>query len=178
MFGRKHKAAAKDESLATSLIPGLINTSAGCYLNCAIQGLASLKYLRNALPQPGADSGSASHTSPSLQQLLDDQYPPDLPLTSALNNILNKLWSATDTKRPINPAELQRALSVKNEDYDGSSQQDAHEVLLTILDQMRLEEVDVSPSGVRLKTILKIEYCVVANQKAQASKSSFKKGPP
>jgi hypothetical protein len=119
-------------------------------LNSSLQLLASSSVLHATLPLPGADSGTASHSSPSLQSLLSGDSYTDLPLTSALTAILNKLWNGT-SKGPQSAAGLQRLLAAKNGDLDGSSQQDAHEALLNLLDQVRLEEVDVGPIILRLE---------------------------
>jgi ubiquitin carboxyl-terminal hydrolase 16/45 len=123
--------------------PQILKLQDSCYLNSSLQLLASSSYLQSTLPVPGADDGHAPATSPSLTELLSSGYSPSLPITSALNAILNRLWSA-NTKQAVTASALQKQLAAKNEDYDGNTQQDAHEALLHLLDQVRLEEVDVS----------------------------------
>jgi ubiquitin C-terminal hydrolase len=135
-------------SVDLSLENFCMNFSRSCYLNSSLQLLASSSVLHATLPLPGADSGTASPSSPSLQSLLSGDSYTDLPLTSALTAILNKLWNGT-SKGPQSAAGLQRLLAAKNGDLDGSSQQDAHEALLNLLDQIRLEEVDVGSMVLR-----------------------------
>lgn len=105
-------------------------------------------------PRASRGDTTALDTSPSLAQLRESSVPEGLPLTVALNSVLQKLWQVPGAEgggrrrlsNPINPQNLLNALARKNEDYDGTSQQDAHEVLLCLLDSMRLEEVDASCS--------------------------------
>ena len=111
-----------------------------------MQILAASESIRSALPDPNADNGTAPPTSPSLQHLLSHptSHGSDIPLTRTVASLLAKLWSPTsDPKKPVNAAVLHRLLGKKRDEYDGSTQQDAHELLLCLLDEIRLEEVDL-----------------------------------
>lgn len=156
MFSRKktQHSDGSSGSLARQN-PGLVNNSASCYLNSTIQALAASDFLHSALPHDELLASGTAHTpttaqpSLSLQRLSESHYPPDVPIAANFATVLRKIWSVTDSTtaskrlRPVNPSNLHRTLASKNSEYDGDSQQDAHEFLLYLLEEMRLEELDV-----------------------------------
>lgn len=97
------------------------------------------------LPDPTASSASAPFSSPSLQALLDNSYPPELPVTAALASVLRRLWQQRGGT--INPKELTRALGKKSEVYaDIHEQQDVQEAFSFLTGAICMEEVDVRRS--------------------------------
>lgn len=147
---------------------GLENRAASCYFNSIVQSLAASSLLEETLRIPPPHSAPASDPASDLQytplnldvnasaalkrlaELNSDKdsgaahvHDEDLPLITTAVSLIRKLQNSKSSDRTISTADLHKVLSRKNPDYDGISQQDAHEALLALVDQLHLEELDV-----------------------------------
>lgn len=148
---------------------GLTNYASSCYMNSTLQAMAACQPLQDLLAPTDT---VILESSPSLRTIAGEedlaQHLEALPISSAWISLLRQLYKSQANQKTISTSKLHKVLSRKNPDYDGISQQDAHEALLAMLDQVRLEEVDVSApsspgdafSPVRSQGPTNMVYCV------------------
>jgi ubiquitin C-terminal hydrolase len=162
----KGKHASSSSSSRTPIDrPGLVNLGSTCCgsrpsltpngirelrtaradLNSTLQCLATLEGLQTMLPDADAPSASAPFSSPSLQALLENPYPGDLPITAALASVLRKLWHQRGGT--VNPREMTKSFARKSDVYaDVHEQQDVQEAFSFLTSCICMEEVDVRPA--------------------------------
>lgn len=125
---------------------GLTNYASSCYMNSTLQAMAACQPLQDLLVTSVPDAQVLA-SSPSLRTIAGEesmaQHLAELPISAAWINLLRQLYKSKASHKTISTSKLHKVISRKNPDYDGISQQDAHEALLAVLDQVRLEEVDV-----------------------------------
>lgn len=146
IFARKQRPQVQPSN-GTESRAGLVNSASSCYMNSTLQAMAACEPLQNLITY--ARPEVAHETSVGLRALSSEasdeeaQHLGELPIMSAWVALLQELYSSSSSQKAIPTEALHKILSRKNPDYDGISQQDAHEALLAVLDQVRLEEVDV-----------------------------------
>lgn len=107
-----------------------------------IQCLSAAVALETTIESPPLSSPALSALSPPTDQEPPTEILSPLPITAAFVNLLSIL-KQSKSKKSINPKSLLRQLARKHEEYSDSTQQDAHELLMHVLDAMLLEEIDL-----------------------------------
>jgi len=95
---------------------GLANLGNSCYLNAALQCL--------------------SHTFPLVKYLITYNYEKDMMFVTQVSLLLKKMWLNPYPSSALRPTSLRKLIRTNNADYSTSQQQDAHDVLVYLLDQL------------------------------------------
>lgn len=154
MSTKKEKKPKEIEYPITPVEPkgicGLINLGNTCYLNSILQCLLHIQELKDYLTSPQLDEDLTINKSKNQPFLQDDKIMQELyyKLLDEFKSLLIQIWSGyaedSNPKCIINPKNLLEPIEFKNilskifKQFEGNLQQDAHEVLISILDTLHL----------------------------------------
>ncbi|XWS10792.1 hypothetical protein CRYUN_Cryun38cG0028000 [Craigia yunnanensis] len=134
---RDGKSEVKSKLEKLCFVPGLQNLGNNCFLNVILQALASCSYFQSF-----------------LQKILEkcelspvDGEGESLPLTITLSGLLEELGTVGERKVALSPHKVMRALTLYNQNFDLTSQQDAAEAFLHLLSSLREEFSDIYLPG-------------------------------
>ena len=115
------------------VVKGLINLGNSCYLNSVLQCISQCNYLAHHL---------------DLVTIAKDGQTPELalpiegPITASLSALLKQMRTI-DTTASISPGKLLREIALKVPQFAEGDQQDAHELLRSLLEHMQLENISL-----------------------------------
>ena len=124
--------------LSLPKVKGLINLRNSCYLNSVLQCLSQCHYLIHYL-----DISSRS----GRKVIIDDDgntmelvLPEGGPITASLCDFLKQIHT-TGTTATVSPSHLLEKIALKEPQFVGCDQQDAHQLLRALMEQARLEDL-------------------------------------
>ena len=134
----KDKQSQDRDRKSLPKVKGLINLGNSCYLNSVLQCISQCHYLTHYL-----DIGSRSGRKVTI--IADDEtmelvLPEGGPITASLCDFLKQMHT-TGTTATVSPSNLLRKIALKVPQFVGCDQQDAHELLRSLMEQARLEDL-------------------------------------
>ncbi|KZS97203.1 cysteine proteinase [Sistotremastrum niveocremeum HHB9708] len=139
---RKLKEQLEQNAL---LPPGLVNHGNTCFMNSVLQGLIATPRLEAIMNGDLPESSKSPALTNGRGGPNEHEWTQGLALSDVFVTLMEKAWRIRDAKQRSNmsPKELLTRLGAKYDQYLDFRQQDAHELLIHLLDGMRMEEFDI-----------------------------------
>ena len=119
-------------------VKGLINLGNTCYLNSVLQCLSQCHYLTHHLDISSCYSKNVTFVNQGNTKEL--AVPEEGTITDSLCDFLKQIHTA-GTTATVSPSHLLRTIALKVPQFAGYDQQDAHELLRALMEQVRLEDL-------------------------------------
>uniref|UniRef100_A0A0K2UGW7 Ubiquitin carboxylterminal hydrolase 1like [Bombus terrestris] n=1 Tax=Lepeophtheirus salmonis TaxID=72036 RepID=A0A0K2UGW7_LEPSM len=123
-------------------VASLCNLGNTCFLNSVLYTLRFTPGFSHSLHHLACDLGSTSKAK-------NGGRPPEVEVIERLHELFRTLKSADDmeAREPVPPSSFLQSVSRLNPMFEGNRQQDAHELLMMILDMIQEIRVPLSPTS-------------------------------